>query len=353
MARFDTSIYNPATAAISRAYGDIGDTFDMLNRMRWKEEQMEQARLDQQRADAAKQAMSEPVLLAKAREIGYENLNPMEKATLDIAREKAQRTYTDPLGNVVTAGNFPTYGPSQPAQGGFEAVQSMQAPMVEEAVVQEGIAPQFSGVSQRVKQSPSIQMEREKANIELEKEAKKAEFEKAKARPVLDKAFRSKISDMTNINDIIDDTVDQVGFWTTGLTGAVGGYFPATESSDMRANLSTIKADAAFSTLQSMRDASPTGGALGAISERELGLLQNARSALDESQSEDQLKENLKNYKRVRTEAIKNVAEAYKDDYGQYPEGYDKVRDVLSGDTLSKPVGEMSTEELLKALEDK
>jgi hypothetical protein len=42
-----------------------------------------------------------------------------------------------------------------------------------------------------------------------------------------------------------------------------------------------------------MRDASKTGGALGAVSEKELALLESSIASLDTSQSAEQLAENL------------------------------------------------------------
>ena len=42
-----------------------------------------------------------------------------------------------------------------------------------------------------------------------------------------------------------------------------------------------------------MRDASPTGGALGQVSERELGFLQSVFGSLDQSQSAEELAYNI------------------------------------------------------------
>ena len=42
-----------------------------------------------------------------------------------------------------------------------------------------------------------------------------------------------------------------------------------------------------------MRDASPTGGALGQVSERELGFLQSVFGSLDQSQTAEELQYNL------------------------------------------------------------
>ena len=75
---------------------------------------------------------------------------------------------------------------------------------------------------------------------------------------------------------------------------------PGSSAADLEANLETLQADSAFSTLMEMKKNSPTGGALGAISERELAMLGSAQSSLRQAQSPAQLKENVKNYLEIR-----------------------------------------------------
>lgn len=111
---------------------------------------------------------------------------------------------------------------------------------------------------------------------------------------------------------------------TTGLSGSALSLIPGTKASDLASNLSTIKADSAFSTLQEMRNNSPTGGALGSVTENELKLLANSRAALDQSQSKEQLAKNLKRYKEVRSQAFERTAEAFKQDFGYYPPGFNQ-----------------------------
>jgi hypothetical protein len=60
----------------------------------------------------------------------------------------------------------------------------------------------------------------------------------------------------------------------------------------------TIEANLAFSELQEMRAASPTGGALGQVSERELTFLKSAVKNLDQGQSPDQMRRNLQELQR-------------------------------------------------------
>jgi hypothetical protein len=79
---------------------------------------------------------------------------------------------------------------------------------------------------------------------------------------------------------------------TAGLSGLLGNI-PGTPGANLRSTINTIKSNLAFDRLQAMRDASKTGGALGAVSEAELKLLESSIASLDTSQSAEQLAENL------------------------------------------------------------
>jgi hypothetical protein len=59
--------------------------------------------------------------------------------------------------------------------------------------------------------------------------------------------------------------------------------------------LETIKANIGFDKLQAMREASPTGGALGAISDMENKLLQAVQGALDQMDDPAALSASLEN----------------------------------------------------------
>jgi hypothetical protein len=67
---------------------------------------------------------------------------------------------------------------------------------------------------------------------------------------------------------------------------------------NLRARIDQLKADIAFERLQQMREESPTGGALGNVSNIELGLLQSTLGNLDTTQSPEQLRETLNNVQR-------------------------------------------------------
>lgn len=113
--------------------------------------------------------------------------------------------------------------------------------------------------------------------------------------------------------DKVDDALKKVSGWTTGWGGSVMGKIPGSHAVDLEGDLDTIKANLGFSTLAEMRKASPTGGALGAISEREMTLLTAARESLDSRQSKEQLKKNLQAVKTHYTNWSKAVEDSRKE----------------------------------------
>ncbi len=83
-----------------------------------------------------------------------------------------------------------------------------------------------------------------------------------------------------------------------GLDAAVGWQsmfptMPGSKAANAEALLETLRSKTAFGTLQAMRDASKTGGALGAVSEKELKLLESNLAALSKAQSPEQFRQQL------------------------------------------------------------
>lgn len=96
----------------------------------------------------------------------------------------------------------------------------------------------------------------------------------------------------------IDEALGQTGFFSTGLTGETLGKVPGTGAYDLEKTIDTIKANIGFQELQAMREASPTGGALGQVAVQELTMLQSVLASLDKGQSEAQLRSNLAKAKK-------------------------------------------------------
>ncbi|MCK9566628.1 MAG: hypothetical protein M0Q43_11340 [Methanothrix sp.] len=99
---------------------------------------------------------------------------------------------------------------------------------------------------------------------------------------------------------------------TASLTRKASSWIPGTDSYDLNRYITTIKANLGFDQLQKMRDASPTGGALGQVSERELDYLQSTVVSLDLGQKTETLKENLDkikaSYERWKQTVEKSMA---------------------------------------------
>jgi hypothetical protein len=102
----------------------------------------------------------------------------------------------------------------------------------------------------------------------------------------------------------------------TGVRGAIPNI-PGTSAADAQAQLETLKSQTAFGVLQAMRDASKTGGALGAVSEKELGLLQNNLAALDKAQSMEAYQKELDKILRYVDEAKGRLRNAYNEKHSR------------------------------------
>ncbi len=96
--------------------------------------------------------------------------------------------------------------------------------------------------------------------------------------------------------DRVINEVKEAKNMVSGFTAGAGSLLsvvPLTSAKDLSKRLNTIKANLGFDRLQQMRDASPTGGALGQVAVQELIALQSTIASLDQDQSPTQLKEAL------------------------------------------------------------
>lgn len=106
--------------------------------------------------------------------------------------------------------------------------------------------------------------------------------------------------------DTIVDTAQEARLPATGKFSDWIATLPVTTgASDVRALIKNIEADVAFKTLADMRRNSKTGGALGAISDRELALLAAAEGSINPSLSWPVFKRNLEDISNARKELIK------------------------------------------------
>lgn len=164
--------------------------------------------------------------------------------------------------------------------------------------------------------------------VKLQEEAaRKAEMPEGmdpKVKLKLDQAYpqasRALQSSVTSLDQDIQDVErllsDDVGL--KAITGYLGAYTPNVFSDATRAQalLDKIMSGAGFSALQAMRDASPTGGALGNVSNQEGAKLEKSVAAFSQAQEYGDFKKALRQYLVDLKTAQANVQSAFDETYG-------------------------------------
>jgi hypothetical protein len=137
----------------------------------------------------------------------------------------------------------------------------------------------------------------------------------------------------SNIDALIPQLDEDLASWlpsnVAGFGGKILSNIAGSDAYDFNARIETIKANIGFDKLQAMRDASPTGGALGQVSEMELRQLNASMGNLDIGQSPEQLRENLI---AVREQYIRTIRaiEAQRQAYRQMQGGGGLTQNVQS-----------------------
>ncbi len=100
----------------------------------------------------------------------------------------------------------------------------------------------------------------------------------------------------------VNEALQLVSPATTGLVGDIRsttlGRVTGSGAFDLEKTIDTIKANLGFSELQAMREASPTGGALGQVAVQELTMLQSTVASLDKGQDAKIVRKNLEQVKK-------------------------------------------------------
>ena len=97
---------------------------------------------------------------------------------------------------------------------------------------------------------------------------------------------------LTNIDEA-QRVINESKLPTSGFVGSMLTKIPGTAATDVGALVNTIKANIGFDKLQAMREASPTGGALGQVSNQEIDFLQSTLNNLTQNQSQEQFNKQL------------------------------------------------------------
>lgn len=116
------------------------------------------------------------------------------------------------------------------------------------------------------------------------------------------------------VTDTISRALNKITPFSSGFGVLLKGM-PLTEARELDNLLNTVRANIGFDKLQQMRDASPTGGALGQVSEQENILLQATQGALDAG-TPGQLRKNLNTIKELYPIVLQEKRAAFETDFG-------------------------------------
>lgn len=124
----------------------------------------------------------------------------------------------------------------------------------------------------------------------------------------------------------------------TGLSGSIMQWIPASDAADVRQLIKALKGNIAFKALSDMRRASPTGAAVGSVTEKELDLLSSTMGAIDPAMSEFLFTENLNTIEKILTDynnGVKQEIEAL-----EKPQKFQSIQNnpkFQEGDTATNP----------------
>lgn len=150
---------------------------------------------------------------------------------------------------------------------------------------------QLAQLTASLKQSNNdVQRELIQARIDKLKDEAQSKKDKQTA------AAEGAIANADRVVAKVDEALPLVSGLTTGF-GSVTSFIPGTAGANLKATLQTIKANLGFDRLQQMRDASPTGGALGQVSNKELDALEATVASLDLNQSPEKIIQSLNQIK--------------------------------------------------------
>lgn len=126
------------------------------------------------------------------------------------------------------------------------------------------------------------------------------------------RAADGSITDYKNQLGIVDDLLKEgtLNSMTTGIGGTLATKIHLPDAVKVNTALSTLRAGAAFTKIQELKNQSATGATgLGPVAVKEFEALERSVTALENSLSAKDLKENLKTYRRHLTNSMNYVYE--------------------------------------------
>lgn len=119
----------------------------------------------------------------------------------------------------------------------------------------------------------------------------------------------------------------------SGMLGPKMSQIPGTDAYSGAQKLENLQTRSFVTEIQRMRTASPTGGAVGNVTEREMGALSNIQASLKLGLKEAELRKQLKQYIDSADRALRTIPNEYARTYG-YKGEFDEI---LKGGVVQQP----------------
>ena len=269
---------------------------------------------------------------------GRDRLTPFQRESLELRRQQLgrRRTFTDAVGRLRDQDTgevlIDEFGNATAAFGG-EATGAQQ-PFQE---VPPGTPPDVARAALGLDDAPAAapppqptQPRETAAQRRLRQEAEARERgRRAARRPQRIRAARNAIFDLETRDNVlrrsaeraialIQQGVELPGDFRIPVTGifSLARFVPGTPQFELAQALETIRANIGFDQLQALRDASPTGGALGQVSNFENRQLQSVLGSLAQGLSGESLISNLNEVIRIKDQALQRRRQAFQTDFG-------------------------------------
>lgn len=195
------------------------------------------------------------------------------------------------------------------------------------------------------------QREQTKFDVEMkESEAESAEKTEQEAKKEADKKFNA-LSSLDSISQA-ENILNESPFLSSGLIGQMTKDIEASPAGQLDSLYDSIRAKLGFDQLQIMRENSPTGGALGQVSDTENKLLQSTIAALKTGLPKDQQLKNLEKIKQHTAAVVYGAVD--KDGNVVKLDTQEKVYKLMNGElkvnipSQATSVKVITREELLK-----
>ena len=174
-------------------------------------------------------------------------------------------------------------------------------------------------------QEEALAFEKKKKQAELETIEEKERLKAGgKAKAKFEASYPKVKNSMSALNiqwNLVEDVINKAIAQTSGITAGYGAWIkslPRTDALTLSGYLDTIKSNVGFDKLQQMREDSPTGGALGQVSDFENRMLQAVKGSLEQKLSPSQLKTNLNIVLTNLRQLRKERNNAFEKDYAQF-----------------------------------